>query len=95
MLSFHFFNKFNRIYHTDITVNVRACSAHKNSAHLRKIISAYENYVPCFVTSQGKSNALSAVVDAMTSKPVISCPQLALVAIIFMIFFHLFLFHQV
>ena len=72
-----FFNKFNRIYHTNITVNVRACSAHKNSAHLRKIISAYENYVPCFVTIAGKSNALSAVVDAMTTKPVISCPPIS------------------
>lgn len=72
-----FFNRFNRIYKTNITVNVRACSAHKNSSYLRKIISAYENYVPCFITIAGKSNALSAVVDAMTSKPVLSCPPIS------------------
>ena len=72
-----FFSKFNRIYKTNIDVNVRACSAHKNSAYLRKIISAYEDYVPCFVTIAGKSNALSAVVDAMTVKPVLSCPPIS------------------
>ena len=72
-----FFSRFNRIYKTNIDVNVRACSAHKNSAYLRKIISAYENYVPCFITIAGKSNALSAVVDAMTTKPVLSCPPIS------------------
>ena len=48
------------------------------SGNLLKMLGEYESddKVVCYVTCAGKSNALSAVVDCNSFKPVIACPPL-------------------
>ena len=52
----------------------RAASAHKTPEQVLKILKEFEKEKILYVTVAGRSNALSAFVDANTSKPVIACP---------------------
>lgn len=52
----------------------RVASAHKTPEKVLEIIKEYENQKVVYITVAGKSNALSAFVDANTAKPVIACP---------------------
>lgn len=59
----------------EIGHQMRVCSAHKATAHLLEILREYEPTGPLvYITIAGRSNALSAVVDANTRYPVIACP---------------------
>lgn len=54
----------------------RIASAHKSAAYLLKILADYE-MMDCphvYITVAGRSNALSGMVDANVTAPVISCP---------------------
>jgi 5-(carboxyamino)imidazole ribonucleotide mutase len=54
---------------------MRVCSAHKATSRLLELLNGYEQGGPLvYITIAGRSNALSAVVDANTRYPVISCP---------------------
>ena len=75
------FNDFCKYYLDDnnyIKLIIRVCSAHKDSEYLKKIMRSYDNNVTinCYISIAGKSNALSAVVDGMTFKPVIAMPPI-------------------
>jgi len=52
----------------------RVGSAHKTPEKVLKIIKEYEKQKVVYVTVAGRSNALSAFVDANSTKPVIACP---------------------
>lgn len=59
----------------EIHYEMRVCSAHKATRHLFEILQQYEQVNPLvYITIAGRSNALSAVVDANTIHPVIACP---------------------
>ncbi len=59
----------------DISYEMRVCSAHKATQRLLELLQAYEQQGPLvYITIAGRSNALSAVVDANTRYPVIACP---------------------
>ncbi len=59
----------------DINYKMRVCSAHKATRRLLEILQEYEQAGPLvYITIAGRSNALSAVVDANTRYPVIACP---------------------
>ena len=64
--------------HFNIQSDIRICSAHKACLNLLKILESYENdtNVKVYITIAGKSNALSALVDGNSTKPVIACPPL-------------------
>jgi 5-(carboxyamino)imidazole ribonucleotide mutase len=53
---------------------VRVASAHKVPLNVLKIIEKSEEEDAIFITVAGRSNALSGLVDASTTKPVIACP---------------------
>jgi 5-(carboxyamino)imidazole ribonucleotide mutase len=52
----------------------RVASAHKTPEKVLEILKEYEKDKVVFITVAGRSNALSAFVDANTVKPVIACP---------------------
>jgi 5-(carboxyamino)imidazole ribonucleotide mutase len=52
----------------------RVASAHKTPEKVLEILKEFEKEKIVYVTVAGRSNALSAFVDANTSKPVIACP---------------------
>ena len=52
----------------------RVASAHKTPEKVLEVLKEYERDKVVFITVAGKSNALSAFVDANTVKPVIACP---------------------
>jgi 5-(carboxyamino)imidazole ribonucleotide mutase len=52
----------------------RVASAHKTPEKALDILKEYEKNKVVFITVAGKSNALSAFVDAHSTKPVIACP---------------------
>ncbi|MEM3640556.1 MAG: AIR carboxylase family protein [Candidatus Bathyarchaeia archaeon] len=52
----------------------RVASAHKTPDKVLEILREYENEKVVYITVAGRSNALSAFVDANTTKPVIACP---------------------
>ena len=52
----------------------RVASAHKTPENVLAILKEFERDKVVYVTVAGRSNALSAFVDANTSKPVIACP---------------------
>ena len=52
----------------------RIASAHKTPEQVLKILEEFEKEKIVYVTVAGRSNALSAFVDANTVKPVIACP---------------------
>jgi 5-(carboxyamino)imidazole ribonucleotide mutase len=53
---------------------LRVASAHKTPEQVLKILKEFEKEKIVYITVAGRSNALSAFVDANTSKPVIACP---------------------
>ncbi|MDQ2902871.1 MAG: AIR carboxylase family protein [Chloroflexota bacterium] len=59
-----------------IDYEMRVCSAHKATQRLLEILGEYEqsDTPRVYITIAGRSNALSAVVDANTRFPVIACP---------------------
>jgi 5-(carboxyamino)imidazole ribonucleotide mutase len=59
----------------EISCQMRVCSAHKATRRLLQLLQEYEQTGPLvYITIAGRSNALSAVVDANTRYPVIACP---------------------
>jgi 5-(carboxyamino)imidazole ribonucleotide mutase len=52
----------------------RVASAHKTPEKVLAILKEFEREKIIYITVAGRSNALSAFVDANTSKPVIACP---------------------
>ena len=59
----------------EIRCEMRVCSAHKATQRLLQILQEYEQQGPLvYITIAGRSNALSAVVEANTRYPVIACP---------------------
>ena len=52
----------------------RVASAHKTPEKVLEILKEFEDAKVIYITVAGRSNALSAFVDANTSKPVIACP---------------------
>jgi 5-(carboxyamino)imidazole ribonucleotide mutase len=52
----------------------RVASAHKTPEQVLSILREFEKEKIVYVTVAGRSNALSAFVDANTIKPVIACP---------------------
>jgi 5-(carboxyamino)imidazole ribonucleotide mutase len=57
-----------------IDYEFRVASAHKTPDKVLEILKEFEGEKIVYVTVAGRSNALSAFVDASTSKPVIACP---------------------
>ena len=57
-----------------VSCEFRVASAHKTPLKVLEIIKEYEEEKIVYVTVAGRSNALSAFIDANTSKPVIACP---------------------
>lgn len=64
------------LHELGIHSEIRVCSAHKSPRRLMEILDAYEadERSKVYVTIAGRSNALSAFVDAYVSNPVIACP---------------------
>jgi 5-(carboxyamino)imidazole ribonucleotide mutase len=58
----------------DVKFSFRVASAHKTPEKTLKILNENKNYKVVYITVAGRSNALSAFVDASTTKPVIACP---------------------
>ncbi len=52
----------------------RVASAHKTPEQALAILKEFENERVVYITVAGRSNALSAFVDANTIKPVVACP---------------------
>ena len=52
----------------------RVASAHKTPLRVLEILKEFEAEKIVYITIAGRANALSAFVDANTSKPVIACP---------------------
>ena len=57
-----------------VNYEFRVASAHKTPEKVLAILREYEKERVVYVTVAGRSNALSAFVDANTTKPVIACP---------------------
>ena len=57
-----------------VTYVFRVASAHKTPENVLEIIKEFQNEKIVFITVAGRSNALSAFIDANSSKPVIACP---------------------
>ncbi len=55
---------------------MRVASAHKTPGHLLELLQRYEDspQPKVYITVAGRSNALSGMVDAQVSAPVIACP---------------------
>jgi 5-(carboxyamino)imidazole ribonucleotide mutase len=52
----------------------RVASAHKTPDKVLEVLKEFEKEKVVYITVAGRSNALSAFVDANTAKPVIACP---------------------
>jgi 5-(carboxyamino)imidazole ribonucleotide mutase len=57
-----------------VEYNFRVASAHKTPEQVLAILKEFEKEKVVYITVAGRSNALSAFVDANTMKPVIACP---------------------
>ncbi len=59
-----------------IEAQVRIASAHKIPAYLLQLLATYEadGRPKVYITIAGRSNALSGMVDAQVTSPVIACP---------------------
>jgi 5-(carboxyamino)imidazole ribonucleotide mutase len=58
----------------NVSYEFRVASAHKTSEKVLQILKEHEKEEIIYITVAGRSNALSAFVDANTTKPVIACP---------------------
>lgn len=60
----------------EVSYTLRVCSAHKATSRLLEILNEYEQQETplIYIGIAGRSNALSAVIDANTRFPVIACP---------------------
>lgn len=58
----------------NVDYEFRVASAHKTPLKVLEVLKEFEEQTVVYVTVAGRSNALSAFVDASTSKPVIACP---------------------
>ncbi|TRO42830.1 AIR carboxylase family protein, partial [Candidatus Bathyarchaeota archaeon] len=58
----------------EVNYEFRVASAHKTPEKVLTVLREFEKENAVYVTVAGRSNALSAFVDANTSKPVIACP---------------------
>ncbi len=58
----------------NVDYEFRVASAHKTPQKVLQIIQEFQNQNIVYVTVAGRSNALSAFVDANTTKPVVACP---------------------
>jgi 5-(carboxyamino)imidazole ribonucleotide mutase len=58
----------------EVNYAFRVASAHKTPEKVLEILEEFKKENIVYVTVAGRSNALSAFVDANTSKPVIACP---------------------
>lgn len=63
-----------RLGQFDLDFEFRVASAHKTPEKVLGILKEYEGKHVIYITVAGRSNALSAFVDANTTKPVIACP---------------------
>ncbi|MEJ5328264.1 MAG: AIR carboxylase family protein [Candidatus Bathyarchaeia archaeon] len=57
-----------------VEYELRVASAHKTPEKVLEILKEYEKEKIVYITVAGRSNALSAFVDAHTARPVIACP---------------------
>ena len=57
-----------------VTYEFRVASAHKTPEKVLELIKEFEAEKVVYVTVAGRSNALSALIDGNSSKPVIACP---------------------
>jgi 5-(carboxyamino)imidazole ribonucleotide mutase len=59
-----------------IQAQIRVASAHKTPAYLLSVLQEYESdsRQKVYITIAGRSNALSGMVDAQVTSPVIACP---------------------
>jgi 5-(carboxyamino)imidazole ribonucleotide mutase len=57
-----------------VNYEFRVASAHKTPEKVLSVLKEFEKENAVYVTVAGRANALSAFVDANTSKPVIACP---------------------
>jgi 5-(carboxyamino)imidazole ribonucleotide mutase len=58
----------------ELSFSFRVGSAHKTPEKVLATLKEYEKQRVIYITVAGRSNALSAFVDANTTKPVIACP---------------------
>ena len=58
----------------ELDYEFRVASAHKTPEKVLDIVKEFEGEKVVYITVAGRSNALSAFVDANTAKPVIACP---------------------
>jgi 5-(carboxyamino)imidazole ribonucleotide mutase len=64
----------NHLKALDLDYEFRVASAHKTPEKVLEILREFEKETVVYITVAGRSNALSAFVDANTTKPVIACP---------------------
>ncbi len=57
-----------------VAYELRVASAHKTPQKVLAVLAEFEAQKTVYITVAGRSNALSAFVDANTTKPVIACP---------------------
>ena len=57
-----------------VNYELRVASAHKTPRRVLEILKEFKGKKIVYITVAGRSNALSAFVDANTTKPVIACP---------------------
>lgn len=59
-----------------VQAEIRVASAHKSPFYLLEMLKAYEadGRSKVYITVAGRSNALSALIDAQVTAPVIACP---------------------
>lgn len=62
-----------------IASEMRVASAHKSARHVLEMLAAYEaeEEPRVIITVAGRSNALGGMVDANTTRPVITCPPVS------------------
>jgi 5-(carboxyamino)imidazole ribonucleotide mutase len=72
----HAQNIINALEKFGLTAEIRVASAHKTPAYLLQAIKDYEAdpRPKIYITIAGRSNALSGMLDAQVTAPVIACP---------------------
>ena len=61
----------------NVEVETRIASAHKTPLKVIKILEENKEYELVYITVAGRSNAISAFIDANCTQPVIACPPLS------------------